>query len=51
MIEEVRVMQLEVSYLQLAVWLVRGAAVILTILRVDSCNNRTPQPILGARLE
>ena len=49
-------MQLEVSYLQLAIWLVRGVAAILTILRVDSRNNRTRRPIpdgafLGVRPE
>lgn len=43
-------MQLEVSYLQHALWLVRGVAVILTILRVDSCNNRTHRPVPGATL-
>ena len=48
MIEEFRAMQLVVPYLQLAIWLVRGVAVILTILRVDSRNNRTLRPIPGA---
>ena len=51
MIEVVRVMQLEVSYLQLAVWLVRGAAVIQAIMRIDSYNDRTRQPILRALLK
>ena len=43
-------MQPEISYLQLAIWLVRGVALILTILRVDSRNNRARRPIPGARV-
>jgi hypothetical protein len=43
-------MKLEVSYLQLAVWLVRGVAVFLSCWRIDKCNNLTLQPILRAKV-
>ena len=41
-------MKLEVSYLQLAEWLIHGIAVIVAALRVDSCNDLTLRPIPGA---
>lgn len=38
-------MQLEVSPLQLAEWLIHGIAVIIALMQVDSVNDRTLWPI------
>jgi len=38
-------MKLEISLLQLAEWLIHGIAVIITLLQVDSVNDRTRWPI------
>ncbi len=38
-------MKLEVSPLQLAEWLIHGIAVIISLLQVDSVNDRTRWPI------
>jgi hypothetical protein len=45
MIEEVRLLKIEVSPLQLAEWLIHGLAVIIALLQVDSVNDRTRWPI------
>jgi hypothetical protein len=45
MVEEVRTMKLEVSPLQLAEWLIHGIAVIISLLQIDSVNDRTHWPI------
>lgn len=45
MVEEVRLLKIEVSPLQLAEWLIHGLAVIITLLQVDSVNDRTRWPI------
>lgn len=49
MVEEVRTMKLEVSPLQLAEWLIHGIAVIISLLQVDSVNDRTRRPIPRAK--
>jgi hypothetical protein len=41
MVEEVRLLKIEVSPLQLAEWLIHGIAVIISLLQVDSVNDRT----------
>jgi len=38
-------MKFEVSPLQLAEWLIHGIAVIISLLQVDSINDRTLWPI------
>jgi hypothetical protein len=38
-------MKIEVPMLQLAEWLVHGIAVIISLLQVDSVNDRTRWPI------
>jgi hypothetical protein len=45
MVEEVRLLKIEVSPLQLAEWLIHGIAVIISLLQVDSVNDRTRWPI------
>ena len=45
MVEVTRTMKLEVSTLQLAEWLIHGIAVIISLLQVDSVNDRTLRPI------
>lgn len=45
MVEEVRLLKIEVSPLQLAEWLIHGLAVIIALLQVDSVNDRTRWPI------
>ncbi len=45
MVEEVRLLKIEVSPLQLAEWLIHGIAVIISLLQVDSVNDRTLWPI------
>jgi hypothetical protein len=38
-------LKIEVSPLQLAEWLIHGIAVIISLLQVDSVNDRTRWPI------
>ena len=45
MVEEVRLLKIEVSPLQLAEWLIHGIAVIIALMQVDSVNDRTRWPI------
>jgi hypothetical protein len=44
MVEEVRLLKIEVSPLQLAEWLIPGIALIISLLLVDSVNDRTRWP-------
>lgn len=44
-------MKIEVSMLQLAEWLVHGIAVIISLLQVDSVNDRTLWPIPRAGMK
>lgn len=51
MVEVTRTMKLEVSTLQLAEWLIHGIAVlIISLLQVDSVNDRTRWPIPRAEV-